>query len=48
MNFRPLAIEGMMRHTPSCYVVCYDEAAPTVESHLNIDGAIDSGRPHDV
>jgi hypothetical protein len=43
MDFRPLAIEGMMRHTPSCYVVCYDEAAPTAESHLNID---DSGRPH--
>ncbi len=24
----------------------YNEADPTVESHLNIDGAIDCGRPH--
>jgi hypothetical protein len=46
MDSRPLAIEGAISRTPSCYVVCYNEADPTAESHLNIDGAIDSGRPH--
>jgi hypothetical protein len=45
MDFRPLAIEGVMHHNPS-YVVCYDEAASTIESHLNIDDAIGSDRPH--
>ena len=42
MDSRPLAIEGAISRTPSCYVVCYNEAAPTAESHLNIHG----GRPH--